>query len=129
MSVSIFQAWKHEPWFVLASVVGSADAAFYPFRGTGAWDMFHAGHMAILKQAREYGDYLIAGVHSDEVVNAQRGFNMPIMNLNERVLSVLGCAYVNDVLIDAPLRITRFVTFLHILQDFKKGFTCLHWGS
>eukprot|EP00904_Undaria_pinnatifida_P000727 jgi/Undpi1/10655/HiC_scaffold_29.g13104.m1 len=73
----------------------------------GAWDMFHAGHVAILKQAREFGDYLIAGVHSDEVVNAQRGFNMPIMNLNERVLSVLGCAYVNDVLIDAPLQITR----------------------
>lgn len=73
--------------------------------------MFHAGHVAILKQAREFGDYLIAGVHSDEVVNAQRGFNMPIMNLNERVLSVLGCAYVNDVLIDAPLRITRFVSY------------------
>lgn len=73
--------------------------------------MFHAGHVAILKQAREFGDYLIAGVHSDEVVNAQRGFNMPIMNLNERVLSVLGCAYVNDVLIDAPLRITRFVMY------------------
>ncbi len=71
--------------------------------------MFHAGHVAILKQAREFGDYLIAGVHSDEVVNAQRGLNMPIMNLNERVLSVLGCAYVNDVLIDAPLQITRFV--------------------
>lgn len=73
--------------------------------------MFHAGHVAILKQAREFGDYLIAGVHSDEVVNAQRGLNMPIMNLNERVLSVLGCAYVNDVLIDAPLKITRCVTF------------------
>lgn len=71
--------------------------------------MFHAGHVAILKQAREYGDYLIAGVHSDEVVNDQRGLNMPIMNLNERVLSVLGCVYVNDVLIDAPLHITRYV--------------------
>lgn len=76
-------------------------------RRLGAWDMFHAGHVAILKQARDFGDYLIAGVHSDEVVNAQRGLNMPIMNLNERVLSVLGCAYVNDVLIDAPLRMTR----------------------
>lgn len=78
----------------------------------GAWDMFHAGHVAILKQAREYGDYLIAGVHSDEVVNDQRGLNMPIMNLNERVLSVLGCVYVNDVLIDAPLHITRYVVCL-----------------
>lgn len=71
--------------------------------------MFHAGHVAILRKARELGDYLIAGVHSDEVVNAQRGYNMPIMNLNERVLSVLGCAHVDDVLIDAPLQITRWV--------------------
>ncbi|CAB1114055.1 unnamed protein product [Ectocarpus sp. CCAP 1310/34] len=82
-------------------------SAGIPSRRLGAWDMFHAGHVAILKQARDFGDYLIAGVHSDEVVNAQRGLNMPIMNLNERVLSVLGCAYVNDVLIDAPLRMTR----------------------
>ncbi|CAM9217293.1 unnamed protein product [Discosporangium mesarthrocarpum] len=73
----------------------------------GAWDMFHAGHVAILTRAREFGDYLIVGVHTDEVVNAQRGLNMPIMNLNERVLSVLGCKYVNDVLIGAPLELTR----------------------
>lgn len=86
--------------------------------------MFHAGHVAILKQAREFGDYLIAGVHSDEVVNAQRGLNMPIMNLNERVLSVLGCAYVNDVLIDAPLRITRFVFEFQMVQSLKANWDC-----
>jgi ethanolamine-phosphate cytidylyltransferase len=31
---------------------------------------------------------------------------MPLMNLHERVLSVLGCEYVDDVLIDAPYEIT-----------------------
>lgn len=31
---------------------------------------------------------------------------MPLMNLHERVLSVLGCQYVDDVLIDAPYEIT-----------------------
>lgn len=31
---------------------------------------------------------------------------MPLMNLHERVLSVLGCKYVNDVLIDAPVEVT-----------------------
>jgi glycerol-3-phosphate cytidylyltransferase-like family protein len=35
------------------------------------------------------------------------GTNYPIMNHNERVLSVLGCRYVDDVLIDAPWDITR----------------------
>jgi ethanolamine-phosphate cytidylyltransferase len=32
--------------------------------------------------------------------------NMPLMNLHERVLSVLGCRFVDDVLIDAPYEIT-----------------------
>jgi len=73
----------------------------------GAWDMFHVGHVEALKAAREMGDFLIVGVHNDDLVNARRGANFPIMNLNERVLSVLGCKFVDDVLIDAPWDITR----------------------
>mmetsp|Transcript_1996 Transcript_1996/g.3032 ORF Transcript_1996/g.3032 Transcript_1996/m.3032 type:complete len:294 (+) Transcript_1996:2-883(+) len=73
----------------------------------GAWDMFHPGHVAILKEAKQRGDYLIVGIHSDATVNRQRGYNMPVMNLHERVLSVLGCRFVDDVLIDAPFTITR----------------------
>eukprot|EP01084_Bolivina_argentea_P286263 491046_1 len=73
----------------------------------GGWDMFHSGHMKVLKEAKSMGDYLIAGVYGDVEINNQRGLNMPIMNLNERVLSMLGCRYVDDVLIDAPPEITR----------------------
>ena len=72
----------------------------------GAWDMFHAGHIALLKAARAYGDYVIVGVHNDTVTNSNRGMNLPIMNLHERVLSVLACKHVDDVLIDAPYVIT-----------------------
>jgi cytidyltransferase-like protein len=72
----------------------------------GAWDMFHSGHIKTLERARAMGDYLIVGVVNDEVVNQHRGANYPIMNLNERVLSVVGCQYADDVLIDAPWEIT-----------------------
>jgi ethanolamine-phosphate cytidylyltransferase len=72
----------------------------------GAWDLFHPGHVAILKAAREMGDYLVVGIHGDAVVNQIRGMNLPLMNLHERVLSVLGCRHVNDVVIDAPYVIT-----------------------
>lgn len=68
----------------------------------GAWDMFHAAHIETLKTARSFGDYLLVGVQGDAIVNRRRGSNLPIMNLYERVLSVLGCKYVDDVLIDAP---------------------------
>eukprot|EP00804_Cyclotella_cryptica_P001318 CCRYP_020304-RD/>CCRYP_020304-RD protein AED:0.20 eAED:0.20 QI:262/1/0.66/1/1/1/3/0/486 len=72
----------------------------------GAWDMFHCGHVEFLKEASKRGDYLIVGIHGDAAVNKRRGGNLPLMNLHERVLSVLGCKYMNDVLIDAPLEIT-----------------------
>lgn len=44
-------------------------------------------------------------MHGDAVVNRVRGMNLPLMNLHERVLSVLGCRFVDDVLIDAPYEI------------------------
>jgi len=68
----------------------------------GAWDMFHPGHIALLEAAKKRGDYLIVGVHGDALVNQERGCNLPLMNLHERVLSILGCRFVDDVLIDAP---------------------------
>mmetsp|Transcript_27433 Transcript_27433/g.58956 ORF Transcript_27433/g.58956 Transcript_27433/m.58956 type:complete len:560 (+) Transcript_27433:50-1729(+) len=72
----------------------------------GAWDMFHCGHVDFLEEASKRGDYLIVGIHGDSVVNKRRGGNLPLMNLHERVLSVLGCKYMNDVLIDAPMEVT-----------------------
>ncbi|CAL1130616.1 unnamed protein product [Cladocopium goreaui] len=73
----------------------------------GAWDMFHCGHVALLRNAKALGDLLIVGVHADAVVNQHRASNYPIMNMQERVLSVLGCRYVDDVLLDAPWQVTR----------------------
>jgi len=73
----------------------------------GAFDLFHAGHIEALKLAKQNGDYLLVGVHNDAVINSRKGTNHPIMNLNERVLSVLGCKLVDDAVIDAPYVITR----------------------
>uniref|UniRef100_A0A7S2DEV6 ethanolamine-phosphate cytidylyltransferase n=1 Tax=Haptolina brevifila TaxID=156173 RepID=A0A7S2DEV6_9EUKA len=73
----------------------------------GGWDMFHAGHMQFLERARALGDFLIVGVHNDVVVNRYRGANFPIMNTNERTLSVLSCKHVGDVVIDPPWHMTR----------------------
>jgi len=43
------------------------------------------------RQARDFGDYLLVGILGDEHINRHRGANFPILNLNERVLSVMGC--------------------------------------
>ncbi len=60
----------------------------------GAFDMFHPGHVELLKAAKALGDYLIVGLHDDDVVSRTRGRHYPIMNLHERCLSVLACKYV-----------------------------------
>lgn len=73
----------------------------------GGWDMFHAGHVDFLRRARALGDYLLVGVHNDVQVNRRRGRNFPIMNLNERTLSVLSCRHVSDVVIDPPWHLTK----------------------
>jgi len=81
----------------------------------GGWDLYHAGHVQALEQARKMCDYLIVGVHSDQDINRSRGSNYPIMNLNERALCVLSCRYVDEVIIGAPWHTTEdFLTNLRI---------------
>lgn len=57
----------------------------------GSFDLFHVGHVDYLEKAKAEGDYLIVGLHTDQTVNRRYGSNHPIMNLHERVLSVLAC--------------------------------------
>lgn len=73
----------------------------------GAFDLFHVGHLDFLEKARQLGDFLIVGLHTDPTVNRYKGSNYPIMNLHERVLSVLACRYVSEVVIGAPYSVTK----------------------
>ena len=71
-------------------------------------DLFHAGHVALLRAARELGDHLVVGVLSDETAAAYK--RRPIMTLTERVAVIEACRYVDEVIPDAPDRITtRFL--------------------
>ncbi|ONK70632.1 uncharacterized protein A4U43_C05F35760 [Asparagus officinalis] len=72
----------------------------------GAFDLFHAGHVEILRSARQLGDFLLVGIHSDQTLSEHRGSH-PIMNLHERSLSVLACRYVDEVIIGAPREVTQ----------------------
>ena len=58
---------------------------------SGAFDLFHVGHVDFLEKVHAKADFVIVGLHTDPMVNRYRGSNYPIMNLHERVLSVLAC--------------------------------------
>ena len=68
-------------------------------------DLFHYGHINLLKKARECGDYLLVGIHSDEVVESYK--RKPILSTEERMITVAACRYVDRVIPDAPLAVTR----------------------
>ncbi|EPS64234.1 hypothetical protein M569_10547, partial [Genlisea aurea] len=73
----------------------------------GAFDLFHAGHVKILKKAKQLGDFLLVGLYADQTVSWLRGDRFPLMNLLERSLSVLACQYVDDIIIGAPFAVTK----------------------
>jgi ethanolamine-phosphate cytidylyltransferase len=72
----------------------------------GGFDLFHVGHIELLKKAKELGDFLLVGVHTDEDLRERRGPHLPIMDVHERCLSLLACRHVDDVVIGAPMEIT-----------------------
>jgi len=85
----------------------------------GAFDLFHIGHLDFLEKAAKEGDFLIVGLHTDPVVNRYKGSNYPIMNLHERVLSVLAYKYVDEVVIGAPYEVTK-----SLMDHFKVDVVC-----
>lgn len=63
---------------------------------TGVYDMFHIGHLNILKRAKEQCDYLIVGVSTDELVQHDK-HKTPIIPFIERCAIVQAIKYVDKV--------------------------------
>ena len=85
-------------------------------------DLFHAGHVEFLKKARTFGDYLLVGIHADEVLisnNYKKG--KPILTMEERVNSVGACRFVDEVLPNAPFIIDRPWIDKHNIEIVVRG--------
>lgn len=68
----------------------------------GAFDLFHVGHLNILKHARSQCDYLIAGVVSDELLELTKG-RTPIVPLAERLEIVRHISFVDKAVAETRL--------------------------
>jgi glycerol-3-phosphate cytidylyltransferase len=65
----------------------------------GAYDLFHIGHLNILRHAKSHCDYLVAGVVSDEMVARAKG-RSPMIPLVERLEIVRSVKYVDAAFVE-----------------------------
>ncbi|WP_407731296.1 adenylyltransferase/cytidyltransferase family protein [Pseudocitrobacter faecalis] len=68
----------------------------------GTFDVFHVGHVNILKRASDFGDQLIVGVSSD-ALNFSKKQRYPVYSQEERVEIISSLRFVDDVFLEESL--------------------------
>lgn len=63
------------------------------------FDMLHAGHIAMLSEAKNHCDYLICGLQTDPTIDRPDTKNHPIQSVVERQIQLSACRYVDEVVV------------------------------
>jgi glycerol-3-phosphate cytidylyltransferase len=63
------------------------------------FDMLHAGHIAMLSEAKNHCDYLICGLQTDPTIDRPETKNKPIQSIVERQIQLSACRYVDEVVV------------------------------
>ncbi len=64
-----------------------------------AFDLFHAGHVAMLAEAKNHCDYLIAGLQTDPTIDRPDTKNKPVQSIVERQIQLGSCRFVDEVVV------------------------------
>lgn len=64
-----------------------------------AFDLLHAGHIAMLAEAKNHCDYLIAGLQTDPTLDRPETKNPPVQSIVERQIQLAACRYVDEVVV------------------------------
>jgi len=78
----------------------------------GCFDILHRGHVDLLAQCRDYGDYVVVGLNSDASTRRLKGPTRPINDQLSRAIVLAGLSFVDAVIIfeeDTPLDLITLV--------------------
>jgi len=64
---------------------------------TGAFDVIHAGHKTMMREAKESVDVLVVGLESDKTISTTKGDNRPINNISQRLENISSISHVDFV--------------------------------
>ena len=103
-----------------------------------SFDLFHSGHVAMLKEARANCDYMIVGLQTDPTIDRPEK-NKPVQSVFERYVQLEGCKYIDEIipyateqdLIDIFLTYkidVRFIGEEYKTKDFTGKQLCLDKG-
>ena len=62
-----------------------------------AFDLFHSGHVAMLKEAKENCDHMMVGLQTDPTIDRPEK-NKPIQSVFERYVQLEGCKYIDQII-------------------------------
>ena len=62
-----------------------------------SFDLFHSGHVAMLKEARSNCDYMIVGLQTDPTIDRPNK-NKPVQSVFERYVQLEGCKYIDEII-------------------------------
>lgn len=63
------------------------------------FDMLHAGHIAMLAEAKNHCDYLIAGLQTDASIDRPDTKNPPVQSIVERQIQLGACRFVDEIVV------------------------------
>jgi glycerol-3-phosphate cytidylyltransferase len=62
------------------------------------FDLFHAGHLLMLEEAKKQCDYLIVGLQTDPTIDRPKEKNKPVQSVFERFVQLKSCKYIDEVI-------------------------------
>ena len=95
----------------------------------GTYDLFHIGHLNIIKRAASLGDYLIVGISTDKL-NFKKKNKNPIINQNDRKTIIESIKYVDETFFEESLEekreyLLKYKADILVMGDDWKGkFDC-----